>query len=70
MGKKYPVALPVRYVREILLTRYKGWVATEDNIEFIPTSKFSFKQGGFLNSIRFILEGKRRAKKFLKSKSS
>ncbi|MBO8183107.1 MAG: hypothetical protein H0Z28_10005 [Archaeoglobus sp.] len=99
MGKKYPVAIPVRlkmhngkflikaalelkdgqkacllihshnkYVKEISLTRYKGQISISDarGIEFIPISKFSFKQGGILNSIKFILEGKRRAKKFLK----
>ncbi|RLI77201.1 hypothetical protein DRP07_12390 [Archaeoglobales archaeon] len=70
-----------KYVKEITLTRYKGRISrisktsrisrisTREGeigeIEFIPTSKFSFKQGGILNSIRFILDGKRRAKKFL-----
>ena len=55
------------YVKNISLSRFKGKaIDLGEKLEFTPVAEFSFRQGGILNSLRFILDGKRRAKKFLK----
>ncbi|MEM3614701.1 MAG: hypothetical protein QW158_08280 [Nitrososphaerales archaeon] len=41
----------------------------EEYLEFTPHKHYSFKQGGLLNTLKFIINGKRRTKKYLQEKA-
>ncbi|MEM0214747.1 MAG: hypothetical protein QXP46_04835 [Archaeoglobaceae archaeon] len=55
----------VKNIRSITL--YGTLTQKGEILEFEPKKCYKFKQGGILNTLRFILRGKRRVKKFLKS---
>lgn len=57
------------FVKKIrFVTLYGVLSQTGDFLEFEPKRFYKFKQGGFLNTLRFIIYGKRRFKKYLRER--
>ncbi|MFQ6134262.1 MAG: hypothetical protein ACE5KU_00410 [Nitrososphaerales archaeon] len=52
--------------------RFRGYFsrAGADFLEFRPQGFYSFRMSGFLNFLRFIREGKKNAKKYLRERAS
>lgn len=55
----------VKNIRSVTL--YGTITQKAEILEFEPKRCYKFKQGGIFNTLRFILMGKKRVKKFLKS---
>lgn len=60
-----------KFIKGIRSVSFQGTFTkvSEDYLEFNPYSHYSFQQGGLLNTIRFIVNGKRRTKKYLREKA-
>lgn len=56
------------FVKDIKYIRFKGHISRvcSREMEFTSEGKYTFKQGGVINTIKFIWNGKRRAKRNLK----
>lgn len=60
-----------KYIKGLRSVSFYGFFTKVDAeyLEFKPHSHYGFKQGGLLNTLRFVLNGKRRAKKYLRERT-
>lgn len=57
-----------KYIKNIRYVRLKGYFSKVNSptLEFKPLSIYSFRQGGLINTLRFIWNGKRKVRKYLR----